>query len=196
MMNLTRSGLQSLQLREGAVRGPTLMHPEFPIEQMLRSKDETVQGQLSQEIWRQRLVRGGDTLYVPVSYGLRVFARNEDALQSAVAALCVRFGGALIVELPSVRYACGAQVLEPYMEVKLSGPDSHLALVRNGVGRRRGRTTAVYRHNGHFVLSAEAPMASLLGYADELDELTMGSVALRMELKRYVRIDDDGPEAA
>jgi hypothetical protein len=39
-------------------------------------------------------------------------------------------------------------------------------------------------------------MASLLGYADELDELTVGSVASRMQLKRYARIDDDGPEAA
>jgi predicted membrane GTPase involved in stress response len=192
-MNLTRSVLQTLQQREDAVRGPILMHPEFPIEQMLSSKDETVQSQLSQEIWRPRLVRAENTLYVPVSNGLRVLARNEDALQAAVAALRVRFGAALIIELPSVRYACAAQVLEPYMEVQLSGPDSHLALVRNGVGRRRGRTTAVYRHNGRFVLFAEAPMASLLGYADELDELTVGSVASRMQLKRYARIDDDGP---
>lgn len=172
------------------------MHPEFPIEQMLRSKDETVQSQLSQEIWRRHLVPAEDTLYVSVSNGLRVLARTEDALQSAVTALRVRFGAALIVDVPSVRYACGAQVLEPYMEVQLSGPDRHLALVRNGVGRRRARTPAVYRHNGHFVLFVEAPMASLLGYADELDELTVGSVALRMQLKRYVRIDDDGPEAA
>ncbi len=82
------------------------------------------------------------------------------------------------------------------MEVQLSGPDRHLSLVREEVGRRRGRAYGIDRNNGTFLLRAEAPLASILGYAAELHGATSGSVALRMRLIRYVRIDYNGPEAA
>jgi predicted membrane GTPase involved in stress response len=173
-----------------------LIHPEFPVEQMLRSEHDAIRNRLSQEIWRRRPAPADDTLYVAVSKGLRVLARTEDALQCAVTALSDRFGAGLIVDVPSVRYAYGAPVLEPYMNVQLSGPDRHLALARIGLGRRRAHGTAVSRRAGRFSLEAEAPLASLLGYAAELGELTCGSVVLSMRLHRYVPIDYDGPEAA
>jgi translation elongation factor EF-G len=51
-------------------------------------------------------------------------------------------------------------------------------------------------HARYFVLDAEVPLATLLGYADWLDELAEGSADLSMWLARCDPVVDDGPEAA
>ncbi|MEO8848592.1 MAG: hypothetical protein ABI440_08205 [Casimicrobiaceae bacterium] len=95
-----------------------------------------------------------------------------------------------------MRYVHGAQVLEPYMEVHFDGPNPYLPLVRRGIVQRRGRTTGIDQHDGCFYLFAEAPLAALLGYADEVRESTSGRVTSRMRLNRYVPVDYNDPEAA
>jgi len=57
--------------------------------------------------------------------------------------------------------------------------------------------TLIGDHGGAFVLETEAPLASLLGYADWFDALVEGDADLSMWLWRYVPIVvDDGPKAA
>lgn len=193
-MNL--SVLQGGHSREHAVHGAMSMHPDFPIEQMVHGKDSTTRSQLKQELWRLQRDPAEDVLYVAATDGLRVLARTENALQLAVASLCQRFGAALGADVPSVRYIFGTQVLEPYMEVELRGPGSHLDLVQKEVESRRGRVYGVDHSESAFLLRAQAPLAHLLGCAATLHESTSGSVTLSMRLSRYVRIDHDGPEAA
>lgn len=163
---------------------------------MVRSKFPEMRSQLSKELWRLLRAPMNDACYLAATNGLRVLARTEDALQCAVAALCQRVEGALTVDVPSVRYVFGAPVLEPYMKVQLWGPDQHLGVAQDAIGSRRGHTYRIEHNNGTFLLRTAAPLASLLGCAEELRESTSGSVALRMRLSRYVRIDHDGPEAA
>ncbi|MCC7326842.1 MAG: hypothetical protein IT521_08580 [Burkholderiales bacterium] len=195
-VNVNLRVLEGKHSPEQVVHGATLMHPDFPIEQMVRGKDAATRSRLKQELWQLQRAPTEDIQYVAATDGLRVLARTENALQLAVAALCERFGATLSADVPSVRYVYGAQVLEPYMEIRLWGPVPHLDLVRHEVESRRGRILEIDHSVSGFLVRAEAPLARLLGCGAELDVATSGSVALSTRLTRYVRIDHDGPEAA
>lgn len=188
--------LQRLHARPAFKRGTTMLHPECPIEQAVYSDDADVQTELTREIWRRHSFLDEGTLLVAETKRLRVLARTEGALRGPVEALRERHGPALVVEPPTVRYAHGAPVLEPYMTVLLCGPERYLPLVQRDLVRRRGHFRRIDDTAKRFVLEAEAPLAGLLGYAAWLDELTESDAEASMWLSRYVPIDDDGPHAA
>ena len=189
--------LQRIRARD-AWRGATpLMHPECPIEQRLHSADSRVQSELLREAWHRHPPAGEGAMVVAESAGVRVLARSEGALRPVVDGLRGRFRDGIVVGSPTVRYAHGAQMLEPWMVVLMSGPAHFLPLIQKDLARRQARILRVEDHRGPFVLEAEAPLANLLGYADWLDELAEGSADLSMWLARYVPVVvDDGPEAA
>ena len=173
----------------------SLIHPDCPIEQTLRSDDAETRGQLMQEPWSHKN-RPDGTLFVADYHGLRVFGRSEGALNSAVEPLQRRFGHRLVVDAPSVRYAFGVPTLEPYMTVFVTGPERYLPVIQTEFLRRRGGITRLDQR-GWFILEGEGPLAGLLGYGQSLDDLMQdgpGGVGLR--LSRYLPIDDDGPQAA
>jgi predicted membrane GTPase involved in stress response len=188
--------LQRREARKHFRRGPALLHPECPIEQGVSSTDSAVQGELVQEIWRRRVSVDDTALLIAEPKRLRVLGRTEGALRAPVDALRARYGEALIVEPPAVRYAHGAPVLEPYMCVLLCAPERYLPLVQKDIARRRGYARRIDAHAKRFVLEAEAPLANLLGYRDWLEELVDEDADVSMWLSRYVPIDDDGPRAA
>ena len=215
--------LQRNPQRDALRRGPMLMHPECPIEQAVHSREPAVHARLLQEIWWRRS-GGGDArpvaarateasaltdaryaneagaldnaLLIADPKSLRILARTERALEAPVNALRRRYGDALVAEPPSVRYAHGAPVLEPYMTLLLHGPEHCLAPLQKDLVRRRGRIERLDRHDSRFVLEAEAPLANLLGYDGWLGERMGSVVELGIWLSRFVPIDDDGPFAA
>jgi predicted membrane GTPase involved in stress response len=187
---------QRLDARPAFRRGTTMLHPECPIEQAVYSDDAHVQAELAREIWRRHSFLDEGTLLVAEARRLRVLARTEAALRAPVEALRERHGPALVVEPPTVRYAHGAPVLEPYMTLLLCGPRRYLLTVQRDLVRRRGHFRRIDDAAKRFVLEAEAPLAGLLGYADWLDEVTESQAEASMWLSRYVPIDDDGPRAA
>ena len=158
--------LHRLPARGAARRGPSLLHPECPIEQALWSADEVVQAGLMQEIWRREAFVADGVLLVADPKSLRVLARCEAALRRPVAALRERHGDTVVVEAPAVRYAHGAPVL-----------------------------TRVESDRDPFVLEADAPLADLLGFGDWLDAHASG-VEASIWLSRYRPIGGDGPRAA
>ena len=117
-------------------------------------------------------------------------------MRGPVDALKNQYGRALIVEPPSVRYAHGAPVFEPYMIVLLCGPARYLSLLQGDLGRRRAQVTRLDQRSDPLVLEAEARLGSLLGYREWLDERSEGDVEVSMWLSRYRPIDDEGPYAA
>jgi len=125
----------------------------------------------------------------------RLAARTEGGLRAPVEALRRRYGGG-VVEPPSVRYAHGAPVLEPFMNVLASGPSRHLADVQKDLGRRRSTIARLDRHPNVFVLEAEAPLGHLLGYREWLDARFGSEVDVTTWLSRYRPIVDDGPSSA
>jgi hypothetical protein len=173
----------------------SMLHPECPVEQAIRSADPAVQAALLQEIWRRQSFIGEGTLLVADPKGLRVLARTEGALHGPVDKLSREYGHALIVEPPSVRYAHGAPVLEPYMTVLLCGPARYQPRLQGDLVQRRAQLTRVDQRVDPFVLEAEAPLGSLLGYREWLDEWSGGDVDVSMWLSGYRPIDD-GPAAA
>ena len=188
--------LQRFDARPATRRALALMHPECPIEQSLRGADDNAQRELQQEIWKAPTFIEAGALLVADPKSLRVLARTERALAGPVGALRQRYGSAIVVEPPAVRYAHGAPVLEPYMIVLLCGPEDHLPTVQRDLSKRRSQITRLDHHAGLFVLEAEAPLANLLGYCDWLQTLTGGETDVSMWLSRYLPIDDDGPYAA
>ena len=150
-------------------RGASMLHPECPIEQSVRGSEPAVQAQLLQEIWRQHWYIDDGALLVAEPSCLRVLARTEGGLRAPVDALRQRYGDGVVVEPPSVRYAHGAPVLEPFMNVLVSARSRHLADVQKDLGRRRATIARLDRHPEAFVLEAEAPLGHLLGYREWLD---------------------------
>lgn len=193
---MTARLLQRFSARTELSRRRSLLHPECPIEQSLTSRDPAVQGQLMQEIWHRHSFIDEGALLIADPKSLRVLARTERALSVPVDALRVRYGTALVIEPPSVRYAHGAPVLEPYMAMLLCGPERHLQWLQNDLARRRGHVTRLDHHSGLFVMEAEAPLSNLLGYDAWLGERMEGCTDLSMWLSRYAPIDEDGPHAA
>ena len=189
--------LQRIRTRDAWRSATPLMHPECPVEQRLRSADARVQGELLREAWHRHPPPGEGAMIVAEPAGVRVLARSEGALRPVVDGLRERFRDDIVVEPPTVRYANGAQMLEPWMVVRMNGPAQFLPLIQKDLGRRQARVLRVEDHRGPFLLEAEAPLANLLGYADWLDELAEGRADLSMWLARYVPVVfDDGPEAA
>lgn len=192
---MTPNLLQRLQVRTEWKRGATMLHPECPVEQALHSADPAIQAELLQEIWRRHSFVEEGALLVADPKCLRILARTEGALRVPVDRLRQRYGAALIVEAPSVRYAHGAPVLEPYMTLLLSAPERHLPLLRQDLAQRRGCIRRIDLHGGPFVLEAEAPLANLLGYGNWLRQRIDADADAGMWLSRYVPIDN-GPQAA
>jgi predicted membrane GTPase involved in stress response len=176
-------------------RRASLLHPECPIEQAVRSPDPSVQTCLLQEIWRRPPFIDDAALLVAEPARLRVLARNEPALRRPVEALRERFGDALVVEAPTVRYAHGAPVLEPFMTVLVTGPSQHSAMLQDDLARRQATIVRLDHRVGMMVLEAEAPLGHLLGYQDWLEEKFAGDVDASTWLSRYRPIGDD-PHAA
>lgn len=193
---MTPRVIERVQARTAFRRSTSMLHPECPIEQALHSADPSVQAQLLQEIWRRRSFLEEGALLVAEPKRLRVLARSEGALRRPVDALRESYGDALVVELPSVRYALGAPVLEPWMMVLVTGPSRHLPSLQADLGRRRAIVARLDYRADPFVLEAEAPLGQLLGYGDWLDERIDGDVDVSMWLSRYRALDDDGPHAA
>jgi hypothetical protein len=177
-------------------RGSSMLHPEFPIEQTVRGIEPGVQAQLLQEIWRQHWYIDEGALLVAEPKCLRVLARTEGGLRAPVEALRRRYGDGIVLEPPSVRYAHGAPVLEPFMNVLVAGRSRHFGEVQKDLGKRRAVLMRIDRHLDRFVLEAEAPLGHLLGYREHLDARFDGHCDASIWLSRYCPITDDGPEAA
>ncbi len=177
--------LQRPSARTAFRRGTSMLHPECPVEQSIRSDDAAVQAALLQAIWRRHSFIEQGALLVAEPKGLRVLARTEGALRGPVDALSRQYGRALIVEPPSVRYAHGAPVLEPYMTVLLCGPARYQPRLQGDLVQRRAQLTRVDQRADPFVLEAEAPLGSLLGYREWLDDWSGGDIDVSMWLSRY-----------
>lgn len=147
------------------LRRGELAHPECPIEQTLRGRDDATRARLAQLAWRSDGAPEGSK-FVADRHGLRVLASSEAVLSDAIGKIAARLGASVIVRAPVIRYVPGNPVLEPYMKVVVSGPERYLTLVQKDKVRRRGHWVRASERNGLFVLEAETPLAEMIGSAD------------------------------
>lgn len=78
------------------------------------------------------------------------------------------------------------ELLEPVFKVEVSCPDEFVGNVVGDLNSRRGKILSMnVKQGGGQVISAEAPLASLFGYATDVRSLSQGRASFSMEFLEY-----------
>ena len=82
-----------------------------------------------------------------------------------------------------------AELLEPMFKLEVTAPDNFVGNVVGDLNSRRGKVHSMnVKAGGGQVISAEAPLASLFGYATDLRSLTQGRASFSMEFLEYASV--------
>jgi elongation factor G len=76
-------------------------------------------------------------------------------------------------------------LLEPIMQVDVVAPEEYLGEVIGDLNARRGRVLGVDMRPAARVVRAEAPLATMFGYATDLRSATQGRATYTMQFARY-----------
>ena len=85
----------------------------------------------------------------------------------------------------------GLQLLEPVMQVTVTTPDEFLGTVTGDLNRRRALVTDQEQRGNTRVITAEAPLSEMFGYATTLRGLTQGRANYSMEPLAYRPVPDN-----
>ena len=78
------------------------------------------------------------------------------------------------------------QLLEPIFKLEVTCPDNFVGNVVGDLNSRRGKVLSMnVKAGGGQVIAAEAPLATLFGYATDLRSLTQGRASFSMEFLEY-----------
>ncbi|MFN7728416.1 MAG: elongation factor G [Bdellovibrio sp.] len=82
-----------------------------------------------------------------------------------------------------------AELLEPMFKLEVTAPDNFVGNVVGDLNSRRGKVHSMnVKPGGGQVISAEAPLATLFGYATDLRSLTQGRASVSMEFLEYASV--------
>ncbi|NJL25197.1 MAG: elongation factor G, partial [Calothrix sp. SM1_5_4] len=84
--------------------------------------------------------------------------------------------------------AVKSQLLEPVFKLEIFTPDDFMGTVIGDLNGRRGKVHAMNPKPGGQSIQAEAPLASLFGYATDLRSLTQGRASFSMEFQQYAAV--------
>jgi predicted membrane GTPase involved in stress response len=127
-------------------------------------------------------------------------ARNEAELNSFLARLPVEFNVTAAAGKPRVEYkrfsACSdsgtaAIVHEPIMRVEVRAPEGYAPDVLSNLIERRGQARWHFGPGGQHVVRGTAPLAALLGYADDLAARTRGRATCTIQFDHFRPVDRD-----
>jgi elongation factor G len=76
-------------------------------------------------------------------------------------------------------------LLEPLMSIEIITPEEFVGQVISDLNSRRGKATRVEYRKGTNVISGEAPLANMFGYATDLRSLTQGRATFTLQFSRY-----------
>ena len=76
-------------------------------------------------------------------------------------------------------------LLEPQMSLEVTTPEEYVGNVVGNICSRRGKVMGIDTKANQQVISAEAPLSEMFGYATELRSLTSGRAAYSMHFERY-----------
>jgi elongation factor G len=110
-----------------------------------------------------------------VSVEIRPEAAHEMAFKAATS---LAFRDAVKLAIP--------ELLEPVFRLEISCPDDFVGNVVGDLSSRRGKILNMnMRPGGGQVISAEAPLANLFGYATDVRSLSQGRASFSMEFLEY-----------
>jgi elongation factor G len=81
--------------------------------------------------------------------------------------------------------AVKSQLLEPVFKLEIFTPEEFMGTVIGDLNARRGKVHSMTPKPGGQVIQAEAPLASLFGYATDIRSLTQGRANFSMEFQQY-----------
>jgi len=76
-------------------------------------------------------------------------------------------------------------LLEPIMSLEVTVPEEYMGDVIGDINSRRGRIQAVRPRSAAQIITAEAPLSEMFGYATDLRSLTQGRATFTMQFARY-----------
>ena len=79
-------------------------------------------------------------------------------------------------------------LLEPIMALEVTVPEEYMGDVIGDINSRRGRIQAVRPRSAAQIITAEAPLSEMFGYATDLRSLTQGRATFTMQFARYEEI--------
>ncbi|MBD3246331.1 MAG: elongation factor G [Candidatus Omnitrophica bacterium] len=83
---------------------------------------------------------------------------------------------------------CAPVLLEPSMSLEVNTPEDFVGSVVGNVCSRRGKVLGIDSKAGNQVISAEAPLSEMFGYATTLRSLTSGRATYSMHFEKYVEV--------
>jgi len=168
---------------------------EMPIEQTAQRLDTRFQLGFANQA--RTLLRESDEFVLrPAHVGLRVLARNEEALEAPVETLRDLYGEKLRLLPPRVRLMEGVQVREPIMHVRITVPERFRMAIKDAMRARRIGLEEEYLRTSWCVLRYEGPLARLLGLSAELAMRSGSTAQARVALSHYALVIGDPGGAA
>ena len=80
------------------------------------------------------------------------------------------------------------ELLEPMFKLEVTVPEEFLGGVIGDLNSRRGKVHSMDPKGAMQVVKAEAPLASLFGYATDLRSMTQGRGTFAMEFQQYLQV--------
>ena len=87
-------------------------------------------------------------------------------------------------------------LLEPIMSVEVVTPEEHLGDVIGNLSSRRGKVQNIERRGNAQIITAEAPLSEMFGYATDLRSMTQGRATYTMQLSNYEEVPKGVSEAS
>jgi elongation factor G len=83
---------------------------------------------------------------------------------------------------------CGPALLEPSMKLQVITPEEHVNAVIGYICQKRGKVLSMEMKGNQKIVSAEAPLSEMFGYATAFRSLTSGRASAVMEFDKYVPV--------
>jgi hypothetical protein len=126
--------------------------------------------------------------------GLLISGIWDPDLEVAVSLIRAKFAGDVIWTKPSIRYIWEPRILEPILRVEVRTPSDSLGNVIGDLMSHRGTLLGQAETAEGFVVSADVPLAELLGYPRSLQSLTRGKGEAAANFVRYDPAPGRGPD--
>ncbi|MCQ9204868.1 MAG: elongation factor G [Omnitrophica bacterium] len=79
-------------------------------------------------------------------------------------------------------------LLEPHMSLEITTPEEYVGNVVGNICSRRGKVLGIEAKASHQIISAEAPLSEMFGYATSLRSLSSGRATYTMHFEKYVEV--------
>jgi hypothetical protein len=170
------------------------MHPEFPIECTCSHQNEPCQHEFATRLMKLLPLSDGTRLELSPR-GLVVLGETESALERPLELIREIYRDQVCIGPLTVRYDKGATVKEPHMGVRVLCSSEHFGKVKAGLEQRGASITDSEVTPQFGVVRATAPLAALLGFPRELDQLTAARAQHVMWLSHYAPVRERKAES-